>query len=1075
MKVLNRKYLFVDIFFYGLLIATGFQSCTEGKPEVYSELEAQLPEKIDYNLHVKPILSDKCFFCHGPDKNSQKAGLDLSNPESAFASLESSRNKHAVVPGKWSQSELVHRIISDDHERLMPPLESNRELSEKEKAILIKWIDQGAEYKPHWAFIPPENVVLPGVKNTAWIKNGIDHFVLKKLEDKGMEPSPEASKETLIRRVTLDLIGLPPTLEEIDAFLKDDTPGAYEKVVDRLLRSKRYGEKMAVSWMDLSRFADTHGYTVDRYRPMWPWRDWVIEAFNGNMPYDEFVTWQLAGDLLPDATKEQRLATAFNRNHSQNMEGGIVNEEFRVEYVADRTNTLGTAFLGVTMECARCHDHKYDPISQKDYYSVFGFFNNIDEVGQISWDNAMPVPTMMLTDEKKDSIITFLDSEIEQARAELDGIKNRNKSKFNEWAGNESENYNFEKEAGLVAHFTFDKFDKGVTKDKLNPDIQGEVLDPKVVKGRVGNAFQSNGDDILNLGPTGVFGRGDPFSIGLWINIPEDLTKGVVFHKGNGDILYNFRGYFLNIKGNKAEILMAHTWPYNSIVKVSQNELPKNEWIHVLMTYDGSGKAEGIRFYLNGEEKDLVTENDNLYKGILFNNGGLMKGEQPGLQLGADWRGKGFTDGLMDDLLVYDRELTSIEVLQLWNLYQGRSGSENIDSQDPDMYAELYFNRFSEEYKQQKDELRKARKKKFDFVENIPEIMVMDEMEDPRTTYVLERGEYDAHGEEVQPDVPDHIMPFPDSLPENRLGLAKWLFHPDHPLTSRVAVNRFWQSFFGRGIHKNIDDFGNQGGLPSNLPLLDWLANEFVSSGWDIKAMQKLIVMSATYRQSSLATEKLMGEDPENVLLARGPSSRLSAELIRDGALAASGLMSGEIGGPSVKPYQPEGVWEVVSANYNEGTGDELYRRSLYTFWRRTVPPPSMNTFDAPSRSYCTVRRQETNTPLQALVLLNDPQFLEASKVVSEKALKAASEAEEQIVYMFRLLTARKPVEKELKIMVDLYNKQYEKFQKNSSGAESWVNIGQYRTDPKSDPAALAAGTVVANTIMNSDAYITKR
>lgn len=452
-----------------------------------------------------------------------------------------------------------------------------------------------------------------------------------------------------------------------------------------------------------------------------------------------------------------------------------------------------------------------------------------------------------------------------------------------------------------------------------------------------------------------------------------------------------------------------------------------------------------------------------------------MKGEQPGLQLGADWRGKGFTDGLMDDLLVYDRELTSIEVLQLWNLYQGRGASENIDSHDPDMYAELYFNRFSEEYKKQKNELLKARRKKFEFVENIPEIMVMDEMEDPRTTHVLERGEYDAHGEEVHPDVPDHIMPFPDSFPENRLGLAKWLFHPDHPLTSRVAVNRFWQSFFGRGIHKNIDDFGNQGGLPSNLPLLDWLANEFISSGWDIKAMQKLIVMSATYRQSSLATEKLMGEDPENVLLARGPSSRLSAERIRDGALAASGLMSGVIGGPSVKPYQPEGVWEVVSANYNEGTGEELYRRSLYTFWRRTVPPPSMNTFDAPSRSYCTVRRQETNTPLQALVLLNDPQFLEASKVISEKALKIASNTEEQIVYMFRLLTARKPVEKELRIMVDLYNTQYEKFRINSSGAESWVSIGQYRTDPKLDPVALAAGSVVANTIMNSDAYITKR
>lgn len=1061
----------------GVLILGG---CSKQKPMEIVQVENDLPERIDYNLHVKPILSDNCFHCHGPDRNSQKAGLDLSDPENAYGQLMSSRRKRAIVPGDWSASELVRRITSQDPTVMMPPGGSNRHITDYEKAILIRWIEQGAEYQPHWAFIKPRDTPLPSFQEDGsgsismdWIINGIDHFVLQNMTEQGLSPSPEAPKELLLRRVTLDLTGLPPTVEEIDQFLADDSPDAYEKVVDRLLESDRYGEKMATSWMDLSRFADTHGYTVDRYRPMWPWRDWVIRSFNENMPYDQFVTWQLAGDLLPDAGSEQRLATAFNRNHAQNMEGGIVNEEFRVEYVADRTNTVGIAFLGVTMECARCHDHKFDPISIKDYYSVFSFFDNIQEAGQISWDNAMPVPTMLLTDEEQDSLIQFLDREIEAAETELVSVAD-GMDAFQQWLTSEESEVHFEFTNGLQSRFPLNEFVDDATPDVRDSKIKGVVADPISVPGKFGHAFQSNGDDILNLGQTGVFGRGEPFSIGIWVRIPEDLEEGVIFHKGNGDILYNFRGYYFTLRDGRAELMLAHTWPYNCIIKTSETRLPKEEWIHLMMTYDGSSKASGLHFYLNGRKELLHTDQDNLYKDILFTTGGLMGGQQPGLQLGADFRGKGFTNGLMDEVVVYDRELTSLEVRALYQHYEPDSVAGS-DSTPDSLRAEYYFKRVYEPGQKKWNVLQELRNKKFDLVESIPEISVMTEMETPRRTYVLERGEYDSRGEMVNPDVPESILPFPDSFPRNRLGFAQWLFHPDQPLTARVAVNRFWQMYFGRGIHRNVDDFGNQGGFPDNLPLLDWLAIQFVKMDWDMKAIQKMIVMSATYRQSSHADPEVQSIDPENVFLARGPSHRMSAEMIRDGALAASGLLVEKTGGPSVRPYQPEGVWDVVGAHYAEGTGEDLYRRSLYTFWRRTVPPPSMNTFDAPSRSYCLVRRQETNTPLQALVLLNDPQFVEASREIFMEAFRRSSELQDQIRYMFRALTARAPSADEMKILTNLYHNQSEIFEQNQEGRQGWIDIGESNPDESLDMVALAAGTVVANTIMNSDAYVTKR
>lgn len=1051
--------LAIGAFFF---ISTG----AVNKPASIAKFDKSLPAHIDYNLHVKPILSDKCFLCHGPDKNEgQKAGLNLSTREGALAALTS--GKHAIVPGKLAKSELYFRITTPDEEMMMPKKGSNRVLTDYEKAVLIKWIEQGAEYKPHWAFIAPVKLDVPAVKNKQWVKNEIDAFVLQKLESNELQPSPEADKETLLRRVTLDLTGLPPTLQETDAFIADQSVNAYEKVVERLLQSPHYGEKMAVDWLDVSRYADTHGYTVDRYRPMWPWRDWVIKAFNENMPFDRFVTWQLAGDLLPNATREQKLATAFNRNHAQNMEGGIVDEEYRSEYVVDRTSTVGTALMGLTISCARCHDHKFDPVSQKDFFSLYSFFNNVDEAGQISWDNAMPVPTMLLTDAKQDSIIAYLSKKESAIATELNAITQSEKAGFEQWKLHTGNTIPFNAKKGLQAHFTFDKLTNGAFINEVNTKDKGITAEPVLVPGRIGNAFKSNGDDVLKLGEVGIFNRFQPFSIGVWVNIPKELNKGVIFHKGSGDITYNFRGYFLNIKHDKAEVLMAHTWPYNNILKVTEAPLPKEKWIQLTLVYDGSGKAGGLKLFIDGSEAAMITEKDNLYKDIMFTNG-----EQPGLQVGADWRGTGFKNGLVDELVIYNRALTPAEVNILVHLQAGNPAPQTITDDDLSQY---YFSSVSPGWHRKAAELQQTRLERNAVMENIPEIMVMEEMKQKRKAYILERGVYDNYGAEVQPDVPAAILPFGKDLPRNRLGLAKWLMDPKNPLTARVIVNRYWQTYFGTGLQKNADNFGNQGGMPSHPELLDWLAVRFRESGWDVRAMQKLIVLSAAYRQSSYTSPELLKKDPENILLARGPAFRLTAEMVRDAALTTSGLLSPAIGGASVKPYQPDGVWAVNSEVYHQDTGAALYRRSLYTFWRRTNPPPAMSTFDAPMRSNCTVQRQKTSTPLQALVLLNDPQFVEAAKVLAEKAMANGNAATDRILYCYRALTARTPSAKEKDILENLYAVQYEKFKKQPAKMNGWLTAGNYKIKQGKDLQALAATTVVASTIMNSDAFITKR
>ncbi|MCF2517409.1 DUF1553 domain-containing protein [Dyadobacter sp. CY351] len=1070
-----------------------FASCVLGMlacgPELPQDVQLayeELPEKLDYNQHVKPVLSDKCFACHGPDKAKQKAGLRLDLQEAAYSDLPENKGKVAIDPGSLKNSEVFHRILSGDPNYMMPTPASHLSLNAREKAILIKWIEEGAAYKPHWAFVKPEKVELPEVKNDNWVKNQIDHFILAKLETENLKPSAEADKELLLRRLSLDLTGLPPSIAEMDGFLNDKSANAYEKQVDRLMNSPHYGEKMAVDWLDLARFADSHGYTVDRLRDMSPYRDWVIGAFNRNLPYDQFLHWQLAGDLMPKPTKEMLIATAFNRNHQQNMEGGIIEEEFQTEYVVDRTNTFGDAMLGLSVGCAKCHDHKYDPISQKNYYELFSFFNNVKEAGQISWDDALPTPTLMLPTDEEEKMLKFLKSrEMEQQKAVLQ-MKNSDQAGFEKWlnsAGLRKLAGERIPSAGLQAHFPFNRgaLSNKVLSNQVNQAEKAVMKresgqpggKPVFVTNRDGYAMRFDGDVFLDLNQTGVFRKSEPFSIGIWVNVPEEMKEGVILHKSQAERLYNYRGYHLYLKNNKLELNMAHTSPSNAITKVSKANVPRNKWIQLTITYDGSSKAAGFKLFMDGAEMAMVAETDQLTKDILFNSN-----VQPGLQIGAWWRGNGFKNGLADDIVVYKRALAPFEI----GILAAKNDWKSILSVDQTAWTdeqrkvlkEYYLSAVSQSVTKAEMDLQKTRTALADSTEHIKELMVMQEMPNRKKAHILLRGNYDSFGEEVFPNTPKSILAFPDNLPKNRYGLAQWLTSRDNPLTARVAVNRFWQNFFSTGLVKTTEDFGNQGEMPSHLELLDWLAIRFQESGWNVKELNKLIVMSATYRQRSDVSKEVREKDPENRLLSHSPVNRLTAEMIRDNALAASGLINKRVGGKSVKPYQPDGLWEINNTSYQRDSGDAVYRRSLYVITKRSVPNPTLATFDATSRSFCVVRRQKTNTPLQALVTLNDPTFNEAMKVMGQQ-MASMKNINDAIIMSYRRLTGRKPSPKEVVLLMDLQRKQVEKFSKEPGKALGWLAQGQFVIDKKMDLTQIAANAVVASTILNSDASLTKR
>ena len=1051
-----------------LLLLLGI-SCSPSIPDDIALEMSNLPKQLDFNADVKPILSDKCFVCHGPDENKLEADLRLD--------IESlAKERGAIVSGSLRRSGTFHRIIAEEEDQVMPPPKSNLVLTNKEKGILIKWIEDGAEYKDHWAFSGVAEVEVPSIADASLAVNEIDHFVLDKLSNYDLSLSKEADKAMLLRRVSFDLTGLPPSLEDIEAFVSDDAEDAYEKQVDKLLASKSYGERMATDWLDVARFADTHGYQSDRYRDMSPWRDWVIKTFNENLPYDDFITWQLAGDLLDNPTREQLIATAFLRLHPQNEEGGIVEEEFRVEYVTDRVNTVGTALMGMTVGCAKCHDHKYDPISQKEYFELFSFFDNIKEAGQISFDGAMPVPTIQLTDAKTDSIVAFIDNEIEQKEEVHINNLATGESQFEEWLA--SEKYiplsKSKRPGGIRAHFDLDdNLRNSVNKKelgKMERVSSGEEL-PVFVSGKEGSGLKLDGDAWLNLYPVGTYDKADDFNIGLWVNIPTDIKDGVIFHKGDGAALYNFKGLHLALKDDRLEILLACTVPYNAIIEYAKEDIPRDQWIHLSMNYDGSGISDGLSAYLNGKELATDVAEDNLYKDIVIKKGK----DVAGIQIGARWRGKGIGGAMVDEFTVYDRSLSSLEILQIGDHEKWKSivakGNKELTTQEIELLKDHFTTNILKHTDPIKEELQALRREKNQLLDTIQELMVMDEMSTPRKSFILDRGQYDSPSEEVFPNTPAAILGYNTDAPRERLGFAKWLLHEDHPLTARVAVNRYWQLFFGEGLVKTAEDFGNQGSLPKNKELLDWLGQEFRASGWDIKAIIKKIVMSATYRQRSIGDKSIIEMDPDNNLFARGPSGRLSAEMIRDNVLATTGLLVDKVGGPSVYPYQPEGLWSMMSGRkYKVAEGDDRYRRSMYTIWKRTVPHPTQATFDAPERSECTVRRQETNTPLQALALMNDLVYLDGAKKMAYDVAMDGS-----IEEAFTKLTGRKPVASEQKVLDEMYQMEYQKFKANENKIASWLpEMADIEID-KLDKARIASNAVVISTIMNTDATIVKR
>jgi hypothetical protein len=1038
-----------------------------------------LPTLIDYNEHVKPILSDKCYACHGPDITKLKAGLRLDIADSAYAQLKESPGKVAIYPGELNKSELFHRIISKDEDFMMPVPSSHLSLSAREKAILIKWIETGAIYKPHWAFVAPSKKAVPLIYNLT-PNNPIDNFVYTKLQQEGLQPNPTASKEILLRRVSLDLTGLPPTIEELDAFVNDKSANAYEKQVDRLMSSPHYGEKMATQWLDLARFADSYGYTVDRTRDMSVYRDWVIKAFNENLSYKNFIHYQLAGDLMPTPTKDMIIATAFNRNHPQNMEGGIIESEFQTEYVMDRTNTFGEAFMSISVGCARCHDHKYDPVSQENYYQLYSFFNNVKEAGQISWNDDMPTPTLLLPTKEEEKTIQYFKTAIKEKEAQLEEKIKTADIDFDNWLKEEKyktlRDNNIPK-ASLQGYYPFeDSLRNSVNNSNvamMRQDWDTKKETPIFEKNSEGQHLLLNGDHYLDLKETGIFRKSDPFTIGVWIYIPKEMKEGVIFHKSNAERLYNFKGYNLSMKNNRLEMTMAHTAPSNAITKLALRDVPRNQWIHLSMVYDGSSEAKGLNMFLDGAPLAMETEMDQLYKDIVFFNN-----EEPALQFGAWYRGLGFKGGKIDDIVIYNRSLTPFEIKILakksnWADIAQKSIKE-LSKAETGILKEYYVSAIHPQIMEARKALQLERKLYADTTEHIKELMVMQEMSKPKKTYLLSRGQYDAPAKEVFPNTPERIFPFPSNLPKNRYGLAQWLTDERNPLTARVAINHLWHNFFGNGIVKTAENFGNQGEVPSHLDLLDWLAIEFRESGWDVKKMNKLIVMSATYQQDSKASWIAKEKDPENKFLARGPANRLTSEMIRDNALTACGILNKKIGGKSFYPYQPEGLWEINNTSYIQDSTDEVYRRSLYIVLKRTVPNPTLSNFDGPSRASCVVRRQSTNTPLQALVTLNDPTFIEAARIMGEAMSKQAN-SQIAINEAYRKLTGTTPSPKEIALLTSLQQNEYSKFKSNPNKIKGWLNTGLYKINKTLDPSLVAANTVVASTILNSDATITKR
>ncbi len=1008
-------------------------------------------QEISFNRDIRPILSDRCFHCHGPDAQNQVSDFRLDTRENALQDLG---GYAGVVPGDLQNSELHLRIRSDDEGDQMPPADSVRQLTEREKDILDAWIEVGAPFEGHWSFRPiPKQVSVPPAGGN-WIRNTIDRFVFQTLEQNQLQPNREAPREKWLRRVTFDLTGLPPTLDELDEFIHDKSEQAYEKVVDRLLSSDACAERLTSEWLDVARYSDSFGYQRDDERYVWPYRDWVIEAFKQNMPYDQFVTWQLAGDLFENATRDQVVATTFNRLHSHKKEGGVELEEFRMENVADRTQTFSAAFMGLTLECARCHDHKYDPVKTKEYYQLSSFFANIDERGLISYfTDAVPTPAFPMPSPEQEHALAAADANIKTAEQNLAAVVSGSQASLVEWIrqrrqaerrsdesdtqpssaatgqSNATDPANGSSNAkllpGLVASLSFEdllEMPDAEYKDEENQKIsskqirglKNDVVDTKqpwtgvansLVGGQRGKAIALTGDDPVVLPGIGHYGRHQSFSVSLWLKPGEIEERAVIFRRSRGWDDAGTIGYELTKLGGRLSAKLVHFWPGNAICIETDEILEKGEWHHVVVTYDGSSKASGLKIFVDGLTAGKNVVQDHLTRTITQWRAGHYD-----LAIGARYRDRGFKDGQVDEFRVFDRTLSPIEATQL---FDGHSLQDLLASVDEEKELSAEQQRALQEYflaavyepaSKARAELATARQSWNEVMDSIPALSVMREQATPRPAFVLKRGAYDQPGERVSADTPAFLPPFPDHAPRNRLGLAKWITSRDHPLLARVTVNRYWQMLFGQGLVRTPEDFGLQGEPPTHAELLDWLSRDFIDSNWNVRRLLRTMVLSATYGQSSVVSREARDQDPENRLLGRGGGQRLSAEMIRDNVLAVSGLLDPTIGGPPVKPYDVALAYTPLPVDRENG----LYRRSLYTFWKRTSPAPVMMTMNASKREVCRLRREVTDSPLQALVLLNGSQFVEASRMLGTRLLEKHGDDIEKIVNeAFRRLTSR--------------------------------------------------------------------
>ena len=1039
------------------------------------EKAAKVAPKLEYNRDIRPILAENCFACHGPDSAARKGDLRIDRRDDAVKS-------GSIVPGNVKESKLIERVCSEDADEVMPPPKTLKKLTPAQKETLKQWIASGAEYQSHWSFIAPTRPAVPTFddpKAKAWIKNPIDAFVLAKLKAAGLEPAAEADRRTLARRLALDLTGLPPEPADVETFVNDAAPDWYEKYVDKLLATSQWGEHRGRYWLDAARYGDTHGIHIDNYREIWAYREWVIRAFNANQPFDQFTIEQLAGDLLPNPTLDQLIATGFNRCNITTSEGGAINEEYLVLYTRDRTETVNQVWMGLTAGCAVCHDHKFDPISQRDFYSMSAFFNNTTQAAMDG--NVQNTPPIIPVPKSEDRPrLESLTKDLVAAKAKLEARKLSAKVDHKEWlkTAKPEDFKNSLPAAGLVFHAPLNEGTGNSTTfqvaGKDRPVKFANGYDWSVDRREKQKAFVIRSGDTIELKDVGDFDRTQAFAISTWVNLTKAGANGAIV--GRMDEANGHRGWDLWIQNDRVGMHVINNFPSDAVKVVANAPLPVGKWVSVTVAYDGTGKSGGIKVYYDGVVQPTTVEADTLKSST--------KTTVP-LKIGQRHTTGRVNGVAIQDLRIYDRPVTAIDAKQLAGSQRtfeilSKPADKRFPPEEEELFAWWLVSQ--DKANQVASEAVRVLQSEETGIKGRGTIAhIAVEKATPPEAYILNRGDYDKRKDKVGPVTPKALPAFADGLPKNRLGFAKWLLNPEHPLTTRVTVNRFWQEVFGNGLVKSSGDFGITGDLPSHPELLDWMAIEFREKGWDIKKFFKMIATSSTYRQATTATKEKIEKDRDNRLLSRGPRYRMDGEMIRDYALAASGLLVKKIGGPSVKPYQPDGVWEAVAMpgsdtrNYKRDSGESLYRRSLYTFWKRSAPPASMEIFNAPNRETCTVRRERTNTPLQALVTLNDIQLVEAARTLAEKALKeGGTTSTTRLDFIARRLLARPFTAEELKIVEAITSELYAHFKEKPEEAKKLIAFGESKPDPKVDVAYLAAYTMVVNQLLNLDEVLNK-